>query len=156
MLLKFQNNLNTYELIQFDGTSLSLGEDTLFDSGRSKTLFEVHDWGGWCHDSVTSRSFNRYSWNKTYWLYLLFEEEKLLCYLKSLWICWPPFSSKGIYGSWSRLSGYSGSMDTSRWISKFSSRPPSTWRHRSWKIHQRASEPARYATEIVFEMIIAF
>ena len=62
----FQNNLNTYELIQFDGTTLFLAEDTLFDSGRSKTLFEVHDWGGWCHDSVTSRSFNRYIYVGSY------------------------------------------------------------------------------------------
>ena len=60
LVFLLKDNLNTYELMDFDGTSLTLSENSLFNSGRTKTLFEVHDWGGWCHDSVTSRSFNRY------------------------------------------------------------------------------------------------
>ena len=63
MLLVFilmQDNPNDYELMDFDGKSLVYNETSLFDSSREKTLFEVHDWGGWCHDSVTARSFNRY------------------------------------------------------------------------------------------------
>ena len=49
--------------MHFDGQSITLEDNSFFNSGRAKTLFEVHDWGGWCHDSVTSRSFNRYEIN---------------------------------------------------------------------------------------------
>ena len=60
-LFVMQANPNDYELMDFDGKSLVYNETSTFDSSREKTLFEVHDWGGWCHDSVTARSFNRYN-----------------------------------------------------------------------------------------------
>ena len=55
-----KDNPHEYELMNFDGSSITLNGNTFFDSSRTKTVLEVHDWGGWCHDSVTSRSFNRY------------------------------------------------------------------------------------------------